>query len=45
MKQKTAEYQRNQVELLKKTMIAEFLDFQNEDIYLKSDLESAILSH
>lgn len=45
MKQKTAEYQRNQFELLKNPVMAEFLGFKTEDSYLESDLESAILSH
>ena len=45
MKQKTAELQKNQFELIKSPMIAEFLGFKNEDTYLEGDLESAILSH
>ena len=45
MKQKTAEYQKNQFELIKSPVIAEFLGFKNEDTYLEGDLESAILSH
>lgn len=45
MKQKTAEYQRNQFELIKSPVIAEFLGFKDEDTYLEGDLESAILSH
>jgi len=45
MKQKTTEYQKNKFELLKSPVIAEFLGFKNEDTYLESDLESAILSH
>ena len=45
MKQKTAEFQKNQFELIKSPMIAEFLGFKNEDTYLEGDLESAILSH
>ena len=45
MKQKTAEFQKNQFELIKSPVIAEFLGFKNEDTYLEGDLESAILSH
>lgn len=45
MKQKTSAYQKNTFELLKSPVIAEFLGFKNEDTYLESDLESAILSH
>ena len=45
MKQKTAELQKNQFELIKSPVIAEFLGFKNEDTYLEGDLESAILSH
>ena len=45
MKQKTAQFQKNQFELIKSPVIAEFLGFKNEDTYLEGDLESAILSH
>lgn len=45
MKQKTAIYERNQFELFKNPVMAEFLGFKAEDAYLESDLESAILSH
>ena len=45
MKRKTAEFQKNQFELIKSPVIAEFLGFKNEDTYLEGDLESAILSH
>ena len=45
MKQKTADYQKNHFELLKNPIIAEFLGFKNEDSYLESELESAIISH
>lgn len=45
MKQKTSEYQKDKFELLKSPIVAEFLGFKNEDTYLESDLESAILSH
>lgn len=45
MKQKTAEYQKNNFELLKNPIIAEFLGFKNEDTYLENDLETAILTH
>ena len=45
MKQKTAEFQKNQFELIKSPVIAEFLGFKDEDTYLEGDLESSILSH
>lgn len=45
MKQETSEYQKDKFELLKSPIVAEFLGFKNEDTYLESDLESAILSH
>lgn len=45
MKQKTEQFQKNQFELIKSPVIAEFLGFKNEDSYLEGDLESAILSH
>ena len=45
MKRKTAEFQKNQFELIKSPVIAEFLGFKNEDTYLEGELESAILSH
>ncbi len=45
MKNKTAAYQRNRSELIKSPVVAEFLGFRNEDSYLESDLENAILSH
>ncbi|MCI8646333.1 MAG: DUF1016 domain-containing protein [Firmicutes bacterium] len=45
MRQKSNEFQKNKLELLKSPIIAEFLGFKNEDTYLESDLESAILSH
>ena len=45
MKQKTAQFEKNQFELIKSPVIAEFLGFKNEDTYLEGDLESAILSH
>lgn len=45
MKQKTADYQKNSFELLKNPIMAEFLGFKNEDTYLESDLEAAIISH
>ena len=45
MKRKTAEFQKNQFELIKSPVIAEFLGFKNEDTCLEGDLESAILSH
>lgn len=45
MIQKTNEYQNSKFELLKSPVVAEFLGIKNEDTYLESDLESAILSH
>ena len=45
MRQKTDKFQKNQFELLKSPIVAEFLGFKNENTYLESDLESAILSH
>ena len=42
---KNAENQKNQFELLKSPVVAEFLGFKNESTYLESDLESAILTH
>lgn len=45
MHQKTDEYQKNKFEMLKSPIVAEFLGFKNEDTYLESDLEAAILSH
>lgn len=35
----------SQSELVKSPVIAEFLGFKNEDTYLESDLETAIISH
>lgn len=45
MLQKTSEIQKNKFELLKSPIVAEFLGFKNEDSYIESDLESAILTH
>ena len=45
MQQKTAQFSKTQFELVKSPVVAEFLGFKNEDSYLESDLESAILSH
>ena len=45
MKAHTVQYQKETYELIKNPVIAEFLGFKNEDSYLESDLESAILSH
>ena len=45
MRRKTAEFSKTQFELVKSPVVAEFLGFKNEDSYLESDLESAILSH
>ena len=42
---KYSENQKNQFELLKSPIVAEFLGFKNEDSYLENDLESAILTH
>ena len=42
---KNSENQKNQFELLKSPIIAEFLGFKNEDSYIENDLESAILTH
>lgn len=45
MKQKASQLPKTQFELVKSPVVAEFLGFKNEDSYLESDLESAILSH
>ena len=45
MQSKTNEYQKNQFELLKNPIVAEFLEFRTEDSFSESDLENAILSH
>ena len=45
MLQNNAENQKNKFELIKSPIVAEFLGFRNEDSYLESDLESAILNH
>ncbi len=45
MLEKTGAIPRNQFELGKSPVIAEFLGFKDEDTYLESDLESSILSH
>ena len=45
MQSKTAPIQKNQFELIKSPVIAEFLGFKNEDSFLESDLKSAILTH
>lgn len=45
MKAHTVQYQKETYELIKNPVIAEFLGFKNEDSYLESDLEAAILSH
>ena len=42
---KTEGYQKNSFELLKNPIMAEFLGFKNEDSYLESDLEAAIITH
>lgn len=45
MKQRTAHFPTSQFELVKSPVVAEFLGFKNEDSFLESDLESAIISH
>ena len=45
MQSKTADSQKSRYELIKSPIVAEFLGFRNEDSFLESDLESAILSH
>jgi len=45
MQEKTKSYQKFGFELIKSPVVAEFLGFKNEDTFLESDLESAILSH
>lgn len=45
MKNRTAVTQKQGYELVKSPVIAEFLGFSNENTYLESDLETAILSH
>ena len=45
MKHLTEPYQKTSYELIKSPVIAEFLGFKDEDTYLETDLESAILSH
>lgn len=45
MKRKNAQISKTQFALVKSPVVAEFLGFKNEDSYLESDLESAILSH
>ena len=45
MKEKTSGLQNKQYELIKSPVVAEFLGFKDEDTYLESDLESAILSN
>lgn len=45
MKQKASQLPKTQFELVKSPVVAEFLGFKDEDSYLESDLESAILSH
>lgn len=45
MQSKTKAYQKSGFELIKSPVIAEFLGFKNEDTFLESDLESAILTH
>lgn len=45
MKRNTQRSHEKQYELIKSPVVAEFLGFKNEDTYLETDLESAILSH
>ena len=45
MREKTADFQKTQFELLKSPIIAEFLGFKIEDSFAESQLEAAILSH
>lgn len=45
MQEKTKDLEKNKYELIKGPVIAEFLGFKNEESFLESDLESAILSH
>ena len=45
MKRKNTQISKTQFELVKSPVVAEFLGFKNENSYLESDLESAILSH
>lgn len=45
MREKTADFQKTQFELLKSPIIAEFLGFKTEDSFAESQLEAAILSH
>jgi len=45
MQDKTKAYQKSGMELIKSPVVAEFLGFKNEDTFLESDLEAAILSH
>ena len=45
MKNRTAVTQKQGYELVKSPVVAEFLGFSNENTYLESNLETAILSH
>lgn len=45
MQEKTKVFEKNKYELIKSPVIAEFLGFRNEESFLESDLENAILSH
>ena len=45
MQDKTKAYQKSGMDLIKSPVVAEFLGFKNEDTFLESDLEAAILSH
>lgn len=45
METETNKFSKSKLELLKSPIVAEFLGFKNENTYLESDLESAILSH
>lgn len=45
MLKQTLDFQKNQFELIKSPVIAEFLGFKTESTYLENELESAIISH
>ena len=45
MQDKIKSYQKSGMDLIKSPIVAEFLGFKNEDSFLESDLEAAILSH
>lgn len=45
MQDKTKSHKKSGMDLIKSPVVAEFLGFKNEDTFLESDLETAILSH